>query len=340
MLFLQEAHASTLPLQATEVAGQWDNLYLFLVWLSVFFFVLVVGGMLYFAIRYRKSVSPRAKYITHNHLIEVIWTVIPTVLLLAIFGWGWVVYSHMTQAPADAIEIRVIGKQWQWTFQYQDGRVLPGKLYVPVNKPVKLVMTSEDVLHSFFVPNFRVKQDVVPGMYTSVWFQPTITGKHQVFCTEYCGSAHSLMLAKVIVLDDKQWLSFSRGKEIEDDQIPAAGIGGMELASAEGSSAAQPVKLTGLAAQGKSLLEAKGCIACHSTDGSQKVGPSLKGVFGSEVELASGDKVNVDENYIRESIENPGAKLVKGFGPVMPTFKGLVSETELNALVSYIKTIQ
>ena len=349
-IFMGEALAATVPLQGTDVAGSWDQLYFFLVWLSVFFFVLVVGGMLYFAVKYRKSVAPRTKYITDNHVIEAVWTVIPAILLMVIFGWGYNVYVKMTQAPADAYEVRVIGKQWLWQFQYDDGRTTIGELYVPVNKPVKLVMTSEDVIHSFFIPNFRVKQDVVPQMYSSVWFHATIPGKHQVFCTEYCGGSHSQMAAKVIVLDDQQWLSWKMGRKIDLTTLPTQGIGDDALAAAvqreaESKKAAVgggsgAVQLTGLAQEGKTLMQSKGCIACHSFDGAKMTGPTLKGVFAHDVELADGSKVNADENYLRESIENPNAKVVKGFSPVMPTFKGMISETEMNAVIAYIKTLK
>ncbi len=346
-VWMSEASASTLPLQGSEVARSWDQLYIFLVALSVFFFILVVGGMLYFAVKYRKSVSKTTEYITDNHVIEAVWTVIPAILLMVIFGWGYSVYVKMTQAPSDAYEVRVIGKQWLWQFQYDDGRTTINELYVPVNKPVKLIMTSEDVIHSFFIPNFRVKQDVVPQMYSSVWFQATIPGKHQVFCTEYCGASHSQMLAKVIVLDDQQWLSWRMGKKIDLNLLPTAGLGDEALAAAvkkqdeEKAASGKPtVQLTGLAAEGKAVMQAKGCIACHSFDGAKLTGPTLKGVFGHDVELLDGSKVLADENYIRESIENPTAKVVKGFSPIMPTFKGLVSETELNAVIAYIKTLK
>jgi cytochrome c oxidase subunit 2 len=244
----------------------------------------------------------------------------------------------------------VIGKQWLWQFQYDDGRTTIGDLYVPVNKPVKLIMTSEDVIHSFFIPNFRAKQDVVPQMYTSVWFQATVPGKHQVFCTEYCGGAHSQMLAKVIALDEQQWLSWKMGKKIDLAALPTAGVGDDALAEAvrkedeaKQAAVAGPsgaLQVSGLALEGKNLMQAKGCIACHSTDGAKLTGPTLKGVFSHEVELADGSKVVADENYLRESIENPNAKMVKGFSPIMPTFKGMISETEMNAVIAYIKTLK
>lgn len=322
-MFFTAAHAGTLPIQGSSVAGGWDDLYSFLLWLSVVFFVLVVGGMIVFAIKYRAGVHPRSKYIRDHHVLEAIWTVVPTILLMVIFAWGYVVYDRMVRAPSDAMEIRVIAKQWLWQFQYDNGRTTVGELYVPLNKPVKLLMTSTDVLHSFFIPNFRVKQDVVPGMYTSVWFEATVPGKHQVFCTEYCGTSHSEMLAQTIVLDDEQWEQWLKNRPL--GAIPRAEEG---------------LQLAGLAARGRELVQAKGCAACHTADGSTKMGPSFKGVWGHEVELVDGSKARVDENYIRESIQNPQAKLVKGFNPVMPTFQGLLNDEEINSVIAYIQALR
>jgi cytochrome c oxidase subunit 2 len=335
-----------LPIQASEVATEWDTLYNFLVGLSFFFFVLVVGAMLYFVKAYRARPGVKTKYIADHHLLEGLWTFIPLVLLMIIFVWGYAVYDKMISAPSNAMEIRVIAKQWLWQFQYDDGRSTINEVYVPVNQPVKMVMTSTDVLHSFFVPNFRVKQDVVPGMYSSVWFEATVPGKHQVFCTEYCGAAHSQMLAKVIALSPEDWENWKKGKKILAEEAPKAGDSAAvqtdkTVASAAATIPATQPQLT-LVEQGKAQFAAKGCVACHSPDGSAKanLGPTLKGVYGNYVELVSGTKVMADDNYIRESIENPTAKIVKGFNPVMPTFKGQVSETEMNALIAYIKSLK
>jgi cytochrome c oxidase subunit 2 len=334
----------TLPLVATDVAGQWDTLYKFLVWISVFFFVLVVGAMLYFAVKYRHTANRKTKYITGSHLLEGVFIVVPTVLLLVIFGWGYSVYRGMTQAPSDAYQIRVIGKQWLWQFQYDNGKTTVGELYVPLNKPVRLLMTSEDVLHDFFIPNFRVKQDVVPGMYSSVWFEAKIPGRHQVFCAEYCGTSHSQMLAQLIVLDDQQWEAFQSGKKIAEQ--PKAGdlaengaVAGDAVRAGQASPERPALRLASLSMQGKGVFETKGCVACHSTDGTSKIGPSVKNLFGSHTQLMDGTQALADENYLRESIEQPQAKLVKGYGPVMPTFKGLISETEMNAVIAYMKSL-
>jgi cytochrome c oxidase subunit 2 len=331
------AFAGTIPLQGSEIAARWDNLYNFLLWLSVFFFVLVVGGMVYFIFAYPHKAGKKTKYITGSHLLEAIWIGVPTLLLMVIFVWGYSVYHSMKQAPADAYEIRVIGKQWLWTFQYDDGRTTVGEVYVPINRPVKFIMTSEDVLHGFFIPNFRIKQDVVPGMYSSIWFTATVPGKHQVFCTEYCGTSHSGMLAKVVALDDEQWEAWNRNKNL--GVIPTAGQEVSESDKAQSSSEAKLTQVS-LIEQGKTVHQNKGCAACHSVDGSTKVGPSHKGLFGSKVELADGRIIVADENYIRNHIENPQKNTVKGFNPVMPTFKGLITEVEMNALIAYIKSLK
>jgi cytochrome c oxidase subunit 2 len=267
-----------------------------------------------------------------SHFLEAIWIGIPTFLLMIVFVWGYSVYNSMKQSPSDAYEIHVVGKQWLWTFQYDNGKTTVGEVFVPMNRPVKLIMTSEDVLHGFFIPNFRIKQDVVPGMYSSLWFTATVPGKHQVYCTEYCGTSHSAMLAQMIVLEDDQWKAWNLGRQL--GTIPAAsqeeGTSQLKLSGA----------VTSLVEQGRALHQSKGCVACHSPDGTSKVGPSHKGLFGSRVELADGRTVIADENYIRGHIENPQQNNVKGYNPVMPTFKGLITESEMNALLAYIKSLK
>jgi cytochrome c oxidase subunit II len=348
-LILNDAFANTLPLQGSEIAIRWDSLYSFLLWLSVFFFVLVVGGMIYFMIAYRHRPGVKTKYITGNHTLEGVWIFVPTLLLMIIFAWGYSVYHQMTQTPPDAYEVRVIGKQWLWTFQYDNGRTTINELYVPMNRPIKLIMTSEDVLHSFFIPNFRVKQDVVPGMYSSVWFEPTVPGKHQVFCAEYCGTSHSQMLAQVIVLNDQQWNAWNLNKKIEGipdatdpnvEEEPQQASGQAAFPNKPATTPMRAIAQVSLAEQGKSVSEQKGCVACHSSDGTQKIGPTFKGLFESKVELIDGKIEIADENFIRGHIENPSKLTVKGYSPVMPTFKGLISETEMNALLAYIKSLK
>jgi len=325
-LSLTNVFSSTLPMRGAEIAKSWDHLYWFLVLMSLFFLLIVVGSMVFFAIRYNKDRNPIADKNKGNHLIEIIWTVVPTILVMGLFVWGYVVYKKMVEVPFNAYEVRAIGKQWMWQFQYDTGRMEINKLYVPVNQPVKVILSSDDVLHSFFIPNFRVKKDVVPGMYTYVWFEATVPGEHDLFCAEYCGTSHSGMIGKVVALEPDDWKAFLKGKKIE---LPAS------QDSQEGN-----LKLTSLADKGKELSKLKGCVACHSADGTAGVGPTYKGLYGHDVELADGSTVKVDDNYLRESIENPQAKIVKGFNPVMPTFKGLLSEEEMNALMAYIKSLK
>ncbi len=345
------ANAATVPVAATDLAQSWDGIYWFLVYLSLIFFVGIVAAMIWFAVKFRKEKNKKPKYI-HGHTgLEIIWTVIPTILLFVCFGWGWAVYRDMVHGPSNAMEVRVIGKQWAWQFIYKNGTSVTGDLFVPVNRPVKLIMSSEDVLHAFFIPNFRVKSDVVPGMYTSVWFEAKVPGIHQVFCTEYCGTVHSVMLARVVVLTEPQWKDWLAGKKIDVNSLPADpsfpgfranSLGeGMPVAEAA-SSMANGGQVT-LADKGKALVATKACTACHSSDGSTLVGPSYKGIYGTDVKVVEGGQtktVKIDDNYLRESIEYPLAKVVEGYPPSMPAFKGQLSEEEIASIIEYIKSLK
>jgi len=327
----------TLPIQGSDVARSWDSLYAFLMILSIFFFVLVIGGMLYFIWKYRASRGHEVNDIHGNALVEIVWTVVPTFLVMVIFVWGYVVYRDMVAAPGDAYEIRVIGKQWSWQTQYDDGRTYMNQVFVPVNQPVKLILSAEDVLHSFFVPSMRVKKDAVPGMYSSVWFEATVPGVHQVYCAEYCGTAHSAMLAKVYALEEADWSRFIQGSEINlakyEKDTDADGT--LKVVQAA------PIRRQSLSDQGKGLMTAKGCVACHALDGSNGIGPSLVGIFQKPAELADGRKVaSRDENYLRKSLVNPHGDVLKGYSPVMPTFQGQLNEGEMNALIAYIKSLK
>ena len=328
---------SDLPIAGSEIAQRWDTLWYFLVYLSIFFSVLVIGAMLVFVWKYRSRPGIKTKYITGSHALEVVFIFIPTVLLMVIFGWGYSVYHDMTATPPDAYEIHVIGKQWTWNFQYDNGTITSGEVFVPMNKPVKMIITSEDVLHDFFIPSFRVKQDAVPGMYTSVWFEATVPGRHQVYCSQYCGTSHSGMLANLYVLTDDQWKDWQAGKKL--GVIPKAGD--VEASLTTSAAAPLPAAASGdLLDQGKKLSQTKGCIACHSDDGSPKAGPTWKGMFGSNIPLSDGTTVKADDNYIRESIDEPSAKIVRGFGPVMPTYKGQFSAADMNAMIAYLKSLK
>lgn len=306
-----------LPMQGSAHAREVDGLYLFLVWLSVFFFVLISAMLGWFVWRYRKSraTGGPTPYITHHTGLELTWSVIPLLVLIVIFFWGFHGFIEAGVAPNDAMEIQVTGKKWLWTFEYPNGTRSINSLHVPVGKPVKLVMSSEDVIHSFFLPDFRVKQDVLPNRYTQLWFNPEKAGVYQVFCAEYCGKSHSDMLAKVSVDDEatyKKWLE-EGDEELKKMPLP-------EL--------------------GKLIYENRGCATCHSVDGTRGQGPSLKGIWGHEQKLADGKTALVDGNYIRESILEPQAKIAVGFEPIMPTFQGLLREREILGVIEYIKSLK
>ncbi|MDR3608068.1 MAG: cytochrome c oxidase subunit II [Oligoflexia bacterium] len=334
-----------MPIAATDAAVRWNSLYNFLLGISVFFFVLVIGAMILFIIKYRAREGAKTFYFRDHHFLEACFIAIPTILLLGIFGWGYSVYNSMMRPPADALEIHVIGKQWLWQFQYDNGRTTIGNLYVPLNKPVKLIMTSQDVIHDFFIPNFRVKSDVVPGMYTSVWFEARVPGEHQVFCGMYCGTSHSQMLAKLVVLNDQQWAEFQRGKKIGPQPDARLNLAAEDTTADPSEAQAATIEPVSLATQGRAVFETKGCVSCHSagdpTHGGANIGPSLAGIFGKNAALQDGQTIRRDESYLRQVIEQPQSHLLKGYQQsVMPTFKGLISETEMNSLIAYIKSLK
>ncbi|MGE4233426.1 MAG: cytochrome c oxidase subunit II [Bacteriovoracia bacterium] len=344
-MFLQNAYAGTtiqLP-QASTVAGKIDYVTDLVFWSSVVFFILIVAGIAYFIRQYHRSRKGRVTaYILGHHGLEAAWTFIPLVFMLIIFVYGFVVFKEIRAVPADAYEINVYGRQWLWNFEYTNGRKTMNELVVPKDKPVKLIMTSEDVLHSFYIPNFRLKQDVVPGAYNYLSFIATMSGEHPLYCAEFCGTGHSDMLGKVFVLeqpDFDKWLASGRLPA----NLVAHRFGGMSHST--GSGISEPASgvvgaKKSLAEKGKDVFMSKGCFACHSTDGSPKVGPSFLHAYGRVEELQDGSKVTVDENYIRESIMDPQKKIVKGYPPSMPTFRGLLSDEEVNALVAYIKSLK
>lgn len=310
-----------IPEIASSFADKVDGVLWFITVLSLVFFVLITILLIVFSFKYkRRTENDVTPHITGNETFEVIWTVIPTILLLAIFAYAFVVYEEMRTPPADAVEINVTAKQWLWVFKYPDGKSTINELNVQHNRPVKMIMRADDVLHSFYVPAFRVKQDVVPGMYTQLWFKPIKIGTYNLFCTEYCGTGHSEMLAKVNVMSPEAYTRWEKG----DEEEAGAGV----------AAAKSPEEL------GASLYTNKGCNACHSVDGAPGVGPSFKGLFGKNEALQDGTSVDVDENYLRESILIPQAKIVKGFAPVMPAFKGLLKDEEVDALITYIKTLK
>ncbi|MDX2178528.1 MAG: cytochrome c oxidase subunit II [Bryobacteraceae bacterium] len=303
-----------LPAQGSTHAPAVDNLFWFILWLSVFFFVLIAGLVLYFAARYRrKSADDRTPNITHHLGLELAWSIIPLFLCLAIFFWGFKDYMTATVAPLNAMEISLTGEKWIWTFEYPDGMRSIGELYVPVGKPVKLIMQSKDVLHSFFIPGFRIKMDVLPNRYTEQWFQSDVPGEYQVQCTEYCGKGHSTMNAKIVVMNDEEYKDYLENGPKNLRDMPLAELG-------------------------KLLYSARGCETCHSLDGVKGQGPSWKGIFGQMHKMGDGREMMVDENYIRTSILQPQAMIVQGYEGIMPTYQGLLRDREILALIEFIKS--
>jgi cytochrome c oxidase subunit 2 len=273
--------------------------------------ILITLLILYFAFKYRRRAEDETRpRITGNDRLEWFWTIAPLFVFLIMFLWGASIYTSMAQAPLDADEVFVVGKQWMWKIQHPDGQREINELHIPVGRPVKLTLASEDVIHDFFVPAFRTKIDVVPGRYVQTWFQATKVGRYHLFCAQYCGTSHSNMVGSVVVMerdDYRQWLD----------------------SHAEGS----------LALQGRKLFLKLQCVTCHSAN-AQARAPVLEGLSGKTVPLRNGRTVQADDAYLRESILYPEAKVVQGWEPIMPTFKGQVNEEELIQLLSYIKSLK
>lgn len=313
-----------IPEQAGSLSAQVDHIYIFMLAVSLFFTVLVVALVIIFSIQYRKRDERMPEAIHGNLALELTWTGIPLLLTLFMFGWGTYVYFQQVRIPDNAKEIFVVGKQWMWKIQHGEGPREMNELHVPINQPIKLTMTSEDVLHSFYIPAFRVKQDTVPGRYTFMWFKAIKPGKYRLFCAEYCGTKHSEMGGWIYAMepaDYQKWLD-------ERIEKPA-------------TSAAVPTSIpteTPLVRGEKLFTELK-CITCHSAH-SGAMGPNLTDLFGKEVSFENGSTVKADETYIRESILNPSEKIVKGYNALMPTYKGQISEEQILALVTYIKSLK
>ncbi len=296
------------PEQASTIARGVDHLYYFLTAIDLFFTAVIFLTIFYFALRYRRrSEQDQPKQIEGNIPLELLWTAIPLVLVVVVFLWGTSLFIRNSRPPAAATEIFVVGKQWMWKIQHPEGLAEINELHVPVNRPIKLTMTSEDVIHDFSVPAFRIKKDVVPGMYTTLWFQATQTGRFHLFCDQYCGTNHARMLGEVIVMepiDYEQWVS--------------GGIRGESMSQA-----------------GAKLYDQLACITCHGTGRA----PSLNNIYGKPVKLADGSTVVADDAYLRESVIYPSVKIVAGYPPIMPTYKGQVTEEQLLQLIAYIKSL-
>jgi len=305
---------SLFPEQASSLAPEIDNLYLGVITITAFFAILVVICVTYFAIKYRDHTGDKVGApITGSVPLELGWSLIPFVIAIGIFVWASVVFFHIVRAPDQTLDIYSTGKRWMWRFQHIDGQIEINELHVPVGRAVRVVFTSEDVLHDLFIPAFRVKADAVPGRYSAIWFEPTKVGEYHLFCAEYCGTRHSGMIGTVYVMEQADYQAWLGG-------------GG---ATAGGS----------LVQRGEALFTQLACVTCHLPDGTGR-GPSLAGLYGSQVTLDNGAVVNADESYLRESILMSQAKTVKGYERLMPTFQGLINEEGVAALIEYIKSLQ
>jgi cytochrome c oxidase subunit 2 len=299
------------PEAASTMAHRVDALYFFLLAVSGFFSLLIAGLVVYFAIKYRRRHKDDVGVqVAGGLMLEIGWTVVPFLITLVIFFWGASIFFAMSRPPDETLNIYVVGKQWMWKIQHTDGTREINELHVPVGRAVKLIMTSEDVLHDFSIPAFRVKADVLPGRYTQIWFEATAPGRYHLFCAEYCGTRHSGMIGQVVVMDAANYQTWLSG------------------GAPEGS----------LASTGEKLFADLACNTCHRPD-SRGRGPVLAGVFGHQVQLQSGEVLTADEQYLRESILQPSAKVTAGFQPVMPAFQGIVTEEQLLALVEYVKSL-
>jgi len=304
---------SELPLfpdRASTIAGETDALFFALIAISAFFATLIFFLLFFFSIRYRRRAGrPRAAQVNTSLLLELFWTGVPICITVGLFIFGAMVFMRVRQPPANALPIYVVGKQWMWKVQHPEGRREIDELHIPVGRPVKLVMASQDVIHDFFVPAFRVKQDVVPGRYTAMWFEATKKGEYHLFCSQYCGTQHSGMIGKVIAMEPRDFEAWLAGSTDET-----------------------PVKA------GEKLFSRFDCVNCHAANTRQR-GPALEGAYGHPVRLQTGQTVLFDDNYIRESILNPMAQITEGYRPIMPTFQGQLNEEQIMELIAYIKSL-
>jgi cytochrome c oxidase subunit 2 len=306
-----------MPPQGSAYAGEVDFVYMGIFWLCAVMFVGIAGAAAWFSWRYRFRPGRVTPHDTHNTKLEVIWTVLPLILCIGIFFWGLNGWLKYAVAPGDAMEVQVTAKKWLWQFEYPDGTRTVNEIHVPANKAVKFVMTSEDVIHDFFVPDMRVKHDIIPGRYTEVWFTPTVLGKHRFTCAEYCGKGHSDMHGDLSVDNDADYAKFLETGGTEWEQYKDH-----------------------MDQWGKIQYERNGCSTCHTVDGSKSKGPSWKGIWHKMEKLNNGTTVLVDEAYVRESMLYPQAKVVDGFEPIMPSFNNLLRDNQIKGLIAYIQSLQ
>jgi len=299
------------PAQASSMAGRVDALYLFLIFVTGSVSLLVWAIIFVLVIKYRHKKHPKAEPIEGSTPLEITWSVLPIFVFMVFYGWGAAIYFAESRPPKNAMDVYVTGKQWMWKTQHVTGQREINELHVPAGRDVRLTMISQDVIHSFYIPAFRIKMDVVPGRYDTEWFHATKPGKYHLFCAEYCGTQHSGMIGEVTVMEPRDFEAWLAG------------------GSGEGS----------MASTGQKLFQELGCATCHRFD-VQGRGPNLMGIYGKQQLLADGRAITVDDNYIRESILNPNAKVVSGFQPIMPTFNGIVGEDQLLSLIAYVKSLQ
>lgn len=292
------------------MAGRVDALYLFLIAVTGAVTLLVLCLIVIFIFRYRHSQHPVADQISGSPPLELTWSLVPLGVFMIFFIWGASIYVAEATPPSDSLEIYVVAKQWMWKIQHAEGQREINTLHVPTNRDIRLTMISQDVIHSFWVPEFRVKTDVLPGRYTTLWFRANKPGTYNLFCSEFCGTLHSGMIGKVIVMDPARFQAWLTG--------------GGEMGSFAGT--------------GQKLFQELGCTSCHRFD-TQGRGPNLVGVYGRPVLLSDGSTVIADDAYIREAILNPGAQIVAGFQPIMPSFQGIVTEDQLLSLIAYVKSL-
>jgi len=298
------------PAQASTFAADVDKLYFLILAITSFFALAVVIFVAIFAVKYKDETGQRIGAAIHGSIpLELGWSIIPFIISMGIFAYATVVFFEIVRPPAETLQIYSTGKRWMWRFQHIDGRAEINELHIPKGRPVKITFTSEDVLHDIYIPAFRVKADAIPGRYSEIWFEATQTGDFHLFCAEYCGTKHSGMIGRVVVMEPKDYQAWLSGND------------------------GQP-----LSARGQQLFQQLACVTCHLNDGTGR-GPSLAGVYGSKVVLANGAGLVADDGYIRESILTPQMKLVNGYQPVMPTFQGLVNEEGVMSLIEYIKSL-
>jgi cytochrome c oxidase subunit 2 len=304
-------NSALFPAEASTIAPWADALYFFLLLITIVGLTLVGTLVFGFAIRYRKERNPVATQIEGSTLLEATWTIIPLALFLICFVWGALLYFRIYNPPPNAMNIYVVGKQWMWKAEHPGGQHEINSLHVPVGQPIQLTMISQDVFHSFSIPDFRIKREVIPGRYSTVWFNATTPGTYHIFCTQYCGTKHSGMIGEVTVLSPEDYKKWTEGS-----------TSGMSLAQ-----------------NGERLFASMGCNACHSGNAAAR-GPSLAGVYGSKLTLTNGSQVLVNEAYLRDAILNPSQHITAGYAPIMPTYQGQISEEGLIDLVEYLKSLK